>query len=101
MHIAEGVGLVFACCSGLIMMEVLVCTGEVLSGTSEVAVELRREGVSCGELLEDLLRECGLDPSRRGEWLLEEEWHGCSKHSHYAPSHSTFIYVCRACSMWD
>lgn len=60
-------------------MEVRVCTGEVLEDVSEVELVLGPGGISCGQLLEDLLLECQLSPSRKGAWQLEEDWQGCSK----------------------
>lgn len=72
-------------------MEVRVHTGEVLSGTSEVVLEVEGTSVSCGDLLDDLMSECEQDPSRREAWLLEEDWNGCSK---TLISSSTSMFTC-------
>ena len=56
---------------------VSICTEGVLADIYEVLVEVG-EGTTCREVITQLAEAYQL-PSRKGAWLLQEEWQGCSK----------------------
>ena len=63
-------------------METLsIHTEGVLGGTSEVEVAIG-EGSSCADVIKQLVEEYQLSTNKvKGAWLLQEEWHGCSKNT--------------------
>jgi hypothetical protein len=60
------------------MMAVTILTGDVSADTREATVVLD-SGTTCGDVIRHLEEALQTTSAGKGAWLLEEEWHGCSK----------------------